>query len=140
MSHRRRGAALALVVLIVVGMLPPRAWAQQPAPSAAQSSTPAVVEVMPPDSAPGPRADIYDVGAGVLTAARLPFNVALCGLGAVAGSALFFLTLGTAYRATTRTFEEGCGQRWILRGDDIRPRGAPGIMPEMSTDLSGYRR
>ena len=140
MNDRRRVLAGLIVALVFLGMLPPSTLAQQPAPPAVPASPPAVVEVMPPEQPAAYRADIYDVGAGVVTAARMPFNVALCGLGAVTGTALFVLTLGTAYRATTRMFEEGCAQRWIVRGDDLRPRGAPGILPEHSSDMYSGRR
>jgi hypothetical protein len=49
------------------------------------------------------------------------------------------LTLGSAYRATVRTFEEGCGQRWVIHGDDIRPHGLPGIFPQR-VPAAGYSR
>jgi hypothetical protein len=133
MTVHRRVTACALVATMVLVQVP-SALAQAPAPSPAPSA-PAVVEVMPAEAQTGRSTDIYDVGAGVITAARMPFNVALCGLGAVTGTALFLLTLGTAYKATTRTIEEGCAQRWILRGEDLRPRGAPGIFPERSSDF-----
>jgi hypothetical protein len=136
MNVHRRVIACALVAIVVFGQVP-SALAQAPAPPPAPAA-PAVVEVMPAESQVGRSVDIYDVGAGVLTAARMPFNVALCGLGAVTGTALFLLTLGSAYKATTRTIEEGCAQRWVLRGEDLRPRGAPGILPERSSDM--YRR
>ena len=140
MNDRRRVLAGALVALVFLGALPPSTLAQQPAPPAVPASQPAVVEVMPPEQPAAQRADIYEVGAGVVTAARMPFNVALCGLGLVTGTALFVLTLGTAYRATTRVFEEGCAQRWIVRGDDLRPRGAPGVFPDRSSDVYSGRR
>ena len=140
MNDRRRVLAGALVALVFLGMLPPSTLAQQSAPPALPAAQPAVIEVMPPEQPAAHHADIYDVGAGVVTAARMPFNVALCGLGAVTGSVLFVLTFGTAYRATTRVFEEGCAQRWIVRGDDLRPRGAPGILPDRSSDMYSGRR
>ena len=140
MNDRRRVLAGVLVALVFLGALPPSTLAQQPAPPAVPASQPAVIEVMPPEQPAAQRADIYEVGAGVVTAARMPFNVALCGLGLVTGTALFVLTLGTAYRATTRVFEEGCAQRWIVRGDDLRPRGAPGVFPDRSSDVYSGRR
>jgi hypothetical protein len=139
MNEGRRPLASALVVLVLMGLVPSTAPAQQPAPPAVQPSQPTVVEVMPPE-APAPGPDIYDVGAGVLTVARIPFNVAICALGGVASLTLFAITLGSAYRATTRVFEEGCAQRWVLRGDDIRPRGRPGVLPEGSYDSYSPRR
>lgn len=99
------------VALLVAGPLAPLASAQQAAPQTDQMGT----EVKPR------RPDAYDVGAGVYTVLKAPFNVALCAVGGVVGAALFAVTLGSAYRATTRVIEEGCGGPWIVRGDDIRP-------------------
>jgi len=129
MNHLRRVIACMLVA-VFLGQVP-SALGQTPPPPPA----PAVVEVMPAEPPVTRNADVYDVGAGVVTAARIPFNIALCGLGAAVGTALFLITLGTAYKATTRTIEEGCAQRWIIRGDDLRPRGAPGVLPERGSDL-----
>ena len=132
MNHHRSVIACALVALVFLGQVP-SALGQAPPPPPA----PAVVEMMPAEGPMARNADLYDIGAGVVTAARLPFNVALCGLGTALGTALFFLTLGTSYKATTRTIEEGCAQRWLVRGDDLRPRGAPGVL-DRGSDL--YRR
>ena len=116
MDVTRRLIACTLVAVAVLGFWPLRAPAQQ-----------AVVEVMPPEPPPARSTDIYDVGAGVVTAARIPFNVALCGLGTAAATILFLATLGSAHKASTRAVEEGCAQPWIVRGDDLRPHGAPGV-------------
>ena len=133
MNYPRRVLAYTLVALVFLGQVPSALGQAPPAPA-----PPAAVEVMPPEPGVARNADLYDVGAGVVTAARVPFNLALCGLGAATGTALFLLTLGTAYKATTRVFEEGCAQRWIIRGDDLRPRGGPGILPGRESDP--YRR
>jgi hypothetical protein len=131
--------ACALTTVIVLGPIAPRAHAQQPAPPVPASAPPMVVVEVPPADRPMTRGtDIYDVGAGVVTAAKAPFNVILCGLGAVAGTAVFVLTFGSAYKATTRAIEEGCAQRWVIRGDDLRPRGAAGILP--GHPVEAYRR
>lgn len=129
MDASRRLIACMLVVVAALGLCPLRALAQQPT----------VVEVMPAEPPPARSTDIYDVGAGVVTAARMPFNVVLCGLGAAAGTALFFLTFGSAYKASTRAVEEGCAQPWIVRGDDLRPRGAPGAFSRGATDTPSGR-
>jgi len=131
MNGCRRVIACTLAVVVFLGMLPSITLAQQPAPPAAPPSPPAVVEVMPAEPPAGPGADVYDVAATVATVARAPFNAAICALGAVAGLTLMAITLGSAYRATTRTIEEGCAHRWIVRGDDVRPRGASGIIPDL---------
>ena len=136
MNCRRRVIACTLVAVVCLGTLPAGARAQAPIPPPA----PAAVEVMPPEGPMTRGPDIYDVGAGVVTVARAPFNVALCAFGTVTGTALFLLTFGTAYRASTRVIEEGCAQRWLIRGDDLRPRGAPGILPDRSSDMYQDRR
>jgi hypothetical protein len=133
MNSTRRVIACALAAVVLLGTLAPRVLAQQPAPPPA-----VVVEVNPPEYQMGRGTDIYDVGAGVVTVAKAPFNLALCTLGSAVATALFAITLGSAYRASTRVIEEGCAQRWIVRGDDIRPRGSPGIFSDRSSDA--YRR
>ena len=125
MICHRRVLACTLVAMVLLGPVP-SALAQAPAPTA--------VEVMPPER-PADKSDIYDIGATVATVARAPFNAALCGLGAVTGTVLFVLTFGSAYRATARVLEEGCAQRWIIRGDDLRPRGGPGVLPDRSSEM-----
>ena len=129
MDASRRLIACTLAVVAVLGLLPLRVLAQQPA----------VVEVLPPEPPPARGTDIYDVGAGVVTAARMPFNVALCGLGTAVATLLFFATLGSAYKASTRAVEEGCAQPWIVGGDDLRPRGTPGVFSRGASDRSSGR-
>jgi hypothetical protein len=107
-----RVIASLLTAMILWGSLPAVALAQEPAPTSS---------VLTPY--------LHSVGAGVFTVARIPFEVGLCGAGAVTGILLFLVTLGSAYRATTRVLEEGCaGQKWSVRSDDLRPsRPSPGI-------------
>ena len=136
MNSTRRVIACALVAGVLLGPLAPRALAQQPAPQPSQPAM--VVELSPPERQMVRGTDIYDVGAGVVTVAKAPFNVALCALGSALGTALFLMTLGSAYKASTHVIEEGCAQRWIIRGEDLRPRGAPGVFPDRSSD--SYRR
>jgi hypothetical protein len=116
MNSSRRVIACSLVAVALLGSLPLPALAQQ-----------AVVEVMPTEQPTERGTDIYDVGAGVITVARMPGNVALCGLGGVAGAVVFLITFGSAYQAATRAVEEGCARPWIIRGDELRPVGMPGI-------------
>jgi hypothetical protein len=89
-----------------------------PAPVAQQSAP-----MLPPSagSSHSGRSDVYDVAGGVVTALKAPFNVALCALGGVLGLAIFAGTLGSGYRAATRTVEEGCSGPWVVTGDDLRP-------------------
>jgi hypothetical protein len=134
MRCHRHVLVCTLVVMMCLGPLP-SALAQAPAPA------PTVVEVMPPPERPEThRADVYDVGATVVTVARAPFSAALCGLAGVTSTVLFVLTFGTAYKATARVLEEGCAQRWVIRGDDLRPRGGPGVFPDRSADVYSHPR
>ena len=74
---------------------------------------------------PPPRrgVDIYDVAAGFVTVAKMPFNVGLCALGGMVSATLFLVTLGSGYKASARVVEEGCRGPWLVRGDDLRPAG-----------------
>jgi len=115
-----------LAAMILLGSVPAVSVAQQPPPPPPPVLMPDVVK--DDDSATLRPFDLYSVGAGVFTVARIPLNIGLCALGTVVGSGLFLVTLGSAYRASTRVFEEGCAQKWLVRGDDLRPvRGSSGI-------------
>jgi hypothetical protein len=138
MNDIRRVITWTLVAVLALGALPQSGFAQAPAPP--PPPAPAAVEVAPPDRPVTRGPDVYDVGAGVVTAARMPFNVALCALGGVVGTVIFALTLGSAYKASTRAVEEGCAHRWILSGDDLRPHGSPGMFPDRPTDSPYARR
>lgn len=108
-------AFVAVVAFALGGPLSPVAFAQG-------ATSPDLVRERLEESAAEPRGtDAYDIGAGVLTAFKAPFNVGLCVLGAALGATLFGLTLGSGYKASTRVVEEGCGTKWVVTGDDIRP-------------------
>jgi hypothetical protein len=147
MSSSRGLITFALVVVILFGPLS-EALAQfpplpppPPPPVVAAPPSGVVVEMVTPEPQPATHGrDIYDVGAGVVTAAKAPFNVVLCGLGGIVGTSLFLLTFGSSYKASTRVIEEGCAQKWIVTGDDLRPRGLPGIFPDHTSDTYRNRR
>lgn len=118
MNSTRGVAACVLVAMTLLGPIQPWALAQQPAQPFQTDPMPEVVN----EDGRRPRAvDGYDVGAVVLTVVRIPFNLGLCAMGTVLGTALFALTLGSGYKASTRVVEEGCAQKWVVRGRDIRP-------------------
>jgi hypothetical protein len=115
------------VALLVGGPLQPLASAQPPQPSQpppAVQTAPLPAEDIRIEQRPR-RTDAYDVGAGVVTALKAPFNVGLCVLGGAVGLGLFVVTLGSGYRVATRAVEEGCRGPWLVRGDDLRPEDAP---------------
>jgi hypothetical protein len=107
-------AFVAVVAFALGGPLSPLAFAQQ-------AVSPDLIQERLKEATPEPGLDAYDVGAGVLTAFKAPFNVGLCLLGTALGATLFGLTLGSGYKASTRVVEEGCATKWLVTGDDIRP-------------------
>lgn len=111
-----RSIALAVVLsLVVSGPLAPLAAAQQPAqPDLMQE---AVKTTQRTQDGSG----LYDVGAGLANVAYIPGKVFVCGLGVVAGTVLLLISLGSGYRAAAAAGEEGCGGKWVLTGDDLRP-------------------
>ena len=111
-----RSISLAVVLSLVLGgPLAPFAAAQQSAPPAAMQ------DAVKTNERNGASSPAYDVGAGVANVAYVPGKVFLCGLGVVAGTVVLLLTFGTAYRTAAAVGEEGCGGRWVLTGDDLRP-------------------
>jgi hypothetical protein len=116
----RRLIASGLTAVLLAGAFAPAVLAQQAAPQIAQAS-PAAPSAGTVHYRRRTGTDAYDVGAGVLTVLKAPFNVLTCGLGGAVGAALFVATLGSAYKATARVVEEGCGGPWLIRGDDLRP-------------------
>ena len=71
----------------------------------------------------------YDVSAGVATAFLAPGRAITCGLGGGIGLLTLFLTLGTAYKFATSMVEEGCGGKWIVKGEDLMPDRPPIVTP-----------
>jgi hypothetical protein len=109
-------AVCVVAALALAGPFQPVALAQQ------QSQTDPFKEPVAPAKPPGPRGpDAYDVGAGFMTVIGIPLKGIVCGLGGIAGFTLFVATFGSADHASAAIVAEGCDQRWIVRGDDIRP-------------------
>src|SRR3989441_13332220 len=112
-----RMIALAIVIaLLATGPLSPVMAQQAAQPEISPDAVPATSERPSLFGGAG-----YNTAATVITVAKAPFNVVLCGIGSALGIALFAVTLGTAYRESTRVVEEGCRGPWIVTGDDIRP-------------------
>ena len=63
----------------------------------------------------------YDAFAGVATAFLIPGRALTCVLGGGVAFGVFVISLGTGYRGATRVMEEGCGGKWIVHADDLRP-------------------
>jgi hypothetical protein len=118
MNSTRGVAVWVLVAVMLLGPIQPWALAQEPAPPLQPDPMQGVAKE---DARIRSGVDGYDVGAGVLTVLKIPFNLGLCAIGTVLGTALFALTLGSGYKASTRVVEEGCAQKWVIRGHDLRP-------------------
>ena len=109
-------AVWVVVALSLVGPVQPLAVAQQ------MGSTPESGQDQPMSQPPPARGtDAYDAAAAAMTAIGMPLKAGVCALGAAVGLALFVATLGSAHRASAGVVEEGCLQKWIIHGSDIRP-------------------
>jgi len=107
-----RSIALTLMLSLVLGgPVAPLASAQQPT----QATTPAQ------DSDKG----AYDVGAGLANIVFVPGKAVLCVMGGTVSAALLIITFGNAYREAAGLAREGCGGKWVLVGDDLRPAPTP---------------
>ena len=111
MSFRRVAACLALALWVAVPLQPMPAGAQQ---KQKQKST---VAKHPTDG--------YDVGAAIMTVVGAPLKGVVCVAGSVVGGALFLVTFGSADRASAAVVREGCDQRWLVRGEHLRPDVQP---------------
>jgi hypothetical protein len=66
-------------------------------------------------------AAMYWIHAGVVNAVLIPGHAMTCALGATVSFAVLVTTFGSGYTASTRLLEEGCGGRWVVGPDDLRP-------------------
>jgi hypothetical protein len=63
--------------------------------------------------------DADRVGAGFLNVVYVPGKAIACTAGTVTSVVLMLLTLGSAYRAATGVFNEGCGGTWVLTPEHV---------------------
>jgi len=115
----------------------------QPVPPAAPAppapSAPPVVAPPPPPTAAQPdlfqealksearvagaKQGLYEAGAVVTNVFLIPGRAITCALGAGLGVAVLALTFGTGYKTAAGAFDEGCGGKWVVTGDDLKPDG-----------------
>ena len=67
---------------------------------------------------------LYGAGAVVTNIFLIPGRAITCALGAGVGVAVLALTFGTGYKTAAGAFDEGCGGKWAVSGDDLRPEGS----------------
>jgi len=107
-----------LMALLLAGPLAPIAGAQQPpqppAPDLFQEQLRTQQEA---DRSRG----AYDAGAVAVNVFLVPGRAITCVLGGVAGFVALAATFGTGYRAASAAVHEGCGGKWMVTGDDLRP-------------------
>ena len=63
----------------------------------------------------------YNVGAGIANIFYIPGKCILCAAGVTSGVLIMLFTIGSAPRPAAYFAREGCGGRWYLVGDDLRP-------------------
>jgi hypothetical protein len=125
--------AVLVLSLIMTGPLAPAALAQQPAQPAQPTQPPAPpVQLQPaqPDlfqeTLKAERAAergqaAYDAGAVVVNTFLVPGRTITCVLGGAVGIVVLALTFGSGYKAAADVANEGCGGKWVVTGDDLRP-------------------
>jgi hypothetical protein len=85
--------------------LPPQRMPEEPGPSESRTG----------------EAVAYNVGAGIANVFFIPGKCLLCGAGVATGVIVMLISIGSAPRTAAYFAREGCGGRWILTGDDLRP-------------------
>jgi hypothetical protein len=125
-----------VLVLLLGGPLAPLAAAQQ---STQQSDTFKEMMKQPDfyEKKPEEKADVvlgdqfYDVAAGVMTAFLVPGRAFTCFVGGALATVVLVLTLGSGYRAAGGVVQEGCGGKWIVRGEDLAQDRPAMVNPSM---------
>ncbi len=74
--------------------------------------------------AAGRKQVLYEAGAVVTNLFLIPGRAITCTLGASLGVVVLALTFGTGYKTAAGAFDEGCGGKWVVTGDDLKPEGS----------------
>jgi hypothetical protein len=118
-------AVVVALAILATGPLAPLAVAQQPAPT---TPPPAAQPAMPPPPPDIPEQEshlaesaAYNVGAGIANVFYIPGKGLLCGLGGAVGIFILIVSIGSQPKTAAYFAREGCGGKWILTGDDLRP-------------------
>jgi hypothetical protein len=123
-------------LMLMTGPLAPIAFAQQPSPVQPEPTAqqPATTQPEPVAQQPAPQpmpeplresrmaeSAAYNVGAGIANVFYIPGKCILCAAGVASGVFIMLVTIGSAPRPAAYFAREGCGGRWYLVGDDLRP-------------------
>jgi len=118
MITRTRMVSALLAALLLAGPLTPLAGAQQPT----QPPAPDLFqETLKAERESERSRGTYDAGAVAVNVFLVPGRAITCVLGNVVGFVALVVTLGTGYRAASAAVHEGCGGKWMVTGDDLRP-------------------
>jgi hypothetical protein len=118
MITRTRVVSAVLVALFLAGPLVPLAGAQQPAQPPAPDLFQETLKAQRDDER---SKGSYDAGAIAVNVFLVPGRAITCLLGGAAGLVALAATFGNAYRAASAAVHEGCGGKWVVTGDDLRP-------------------
>ena len=104
----------------------PEPVAQQPPPPPEPAAQPPAQQAMPQQPEPLRESRMaesaaYNVGAGIANIFYIPGKCILCAAGVTSGIFIMLITIGSAPRPAAYFAREGCGGRWYLVGDDLRP-------------------
>jgi hypothetical protein len=112
-----RVVASLLVTILLAGPLTPIAGAQQPS----QPAPDLFQETLQAEQERERTRGMYNAGAVAVNVFLVPGRAITCFLGGVVGFAALAATFGTGYRAASAAVHEGCGGKWMVTGDDLRP-------------------
>jgi hypothetical protein len=103
---------------------PPPPPAMPPAPTAQPARPDLLQETLKSQQAAADRKQaLYEAGAVVTNVFLIPGRAITCALGAGLGVVVLAITFGTGYKTAAGAFDEGCGGKWVVTGDDLKPDG-----------------
>jgi hypothetical protein len=124
MITRTRVVSALLAALFLAGPLAPMAGAQQPTPPPAPDL---FQEQLRAEQEAERSQGAYDAGAVAVNVFLVPGRAITCVLGGAVGVVALLTTFGTGYRFASAAVHEGCGGKWLVTGDDLRPETRTGV-------------
>jgi len=106
MSWSRLVALVLIAVLLLGSSAPIPGWAQSAAP------------------ATGASASGGEVAAGFSNVLYVPGKAVICGVSGVLWLTIMVVTFGHSYDAAANFVNGGCGEKWVLHGEDFRPEAS----------------
>lgn len=70
----------------------------------------------------------YNAEAVIVNVFLVPGRVITCVAGGIVGVTILAVSFGSGYRPASYMFHEGCGGKWIVKGDDLRPDTPPSMV------------